>query len=501
MTRLLGPVLALSLATTLFAQQQQQPQSSYPSGTPSSTNWDCADPLQVGATQSQAPCPAQSPEDLNSSQSLPTTTPAGQLGVQPRNNNYSDTAPQTSQQTANRNPQQPVVLPPEPLTEFQKFVASTTGQILPIYGANLFRRVPSTFAPVDMAPVPADYVIGPDDVLRIRVWGQVTFQNNLRVDRSGDIYIPQIGSIHVQGLRESELDPHLRAAIGRVYRSFDLTVDVGQIKTIQVYLAGEARSAGLCTVSSLSTLVDTLFACGGVSVRGSLRHIEVRRDGAVVTDFDLYNLLIRGDKSKDAKLQPGDVIFIPPAGPQVAVTGSVRNAGIYELRTNEPLSDLLADAGGVSSVASARISIERIDDHRNRQAMEVASDKAGLATPMADGDLVRVYSIVPKYEKTVTLRGNTNNPGRFPWHAGMHISELIPDKDSLLTNNYWWTRAQLGLPAPDFEPIPGFNDLRQPATDHPVAIKPTPRTSQNQNEPQQSQDQDQRQDQDQPTQS
>jgi protein involved in polysaccharide export with SLBB domain len=332
--------------------------------------------------------------------------------------------------------------------------------------------VPSTFAPLDMTPVPPDYVLGPGDELRIRVWGQVSFQTNVRVDRSGEIFLPQVGPVHVAGMPFSALDAHLRGAIGRVYHNFDLTADVGQIRAIQVYVSGEARRPGVYTVSSLSTLVDALFASGGPSVQGSLRQIQLRRGSAVVTDFDLYDLLVRGDKSKDVKLQSGDVIFIPPAGPQAAVTGSVRNPAIYELRADESLAALLANAGGVTSVAAeARVSIERIDDHRDRHAMEVAYDASGLATSLADGDLVRVYSIVPVYRKTVILRGNSANPGRFAWHAGMRISDLIPDKESLITRNYWWKRAQLGLPAAEFEPTPGFADQRQPTDNHAITLK------------------------------
>ena len=390
------------------------------------------------------------------------SNPSGSLPASPSANlpaNYSDIEQLSRQATAN-----PVPLPPEAATEFQRFVSSTTGQTLPIFGADLFRSVPSTFAPLEMTPVPADYVIGPGDELRIRIWGQVNLTANERVDRSGEIYLPQVGPVHVAGLPFSALDKHLSEAIGRVYRNFNLTVDVGQIRAIQVYVAGEARRPGVYTVSSLSTLVDTLFASGGPGVEGSMRSIELRRGEAVVTRFDLYDLLIRGDKSKDAKLQQGDIIFIPPVGPQAAVFGSVRNPAIYELQPQELLSGLLADGGGVSAVAAeARISIERIDEHRDRHAMEVAYDAAGMALPMADGDIVRVYSIVPKYEKTVILRGNTANPGRFAWHSGMRISDLIPDKESLITRNYWWKRAQLGLPVPEFEPAPSFTDMRQAA--------------------------------------
>ena len=461
-------ILISSLTTALYAQLSSQGGNS--AGAQSPSAWDCSDPLLASTPE----CSGQTQQGTTSLPTQQTRPPLpGEYGAQPGNpnSNYSDIEQLTRQATA-RNQAQQALLPLEPLTEFQKFVASTTGQILPIFGADLFRRVPSTFAPLDMTPVPSDFVIGPGDELRIRVWGQVSFQTNVRVDRSGEIFLPQIGPVHVADMPFSALDAHLRGAIGRVYRNFDLTVDVGQIRAVQVYVSGQARRPGVYTVSSLSTLVDALFASGGPSVQGSMRHIQLRRGSAVVTDFDLYDLLIHGDKSKDVKLQSGDVIFIPPVGPQAAVAGSLRNPAIYELRANESLAGLLANAGGVTSVASdARVSIERIEDHSDRHAMEVPYDASGLATPLADGDLVRVFSIVPIYRKTVILRGNIANPGRFAWRPGMRISDLIPDKESLITRNYWWRRAQLGLPAQEFEPIPGFDNLRQPAENHAITME------------------------------
>ena len=447
-------LLAGTFATAIHAQ--------------SSSGIDCSDPLLASAysCSGQTQQGTQSQIQLGTPGALAAPSSAGNLPSA-----YSDIE-QLSRQAA----AQPAPLPPEPLTEYQKFVASTTGLVLPVYGAELFRSIPSTFAPVELAPVPADYVIGPGDELRIRIWGQISIQSNVRVDRSGEIYLPQVGQIHVAGLAFSELDTHLRQAVGRVYHNFDLTVDVGQIRAIQIYVSGQARRPGVYTVSSLSTLADALFASGGPSVEGSMRAIELRRGAEVITRFDLYDLLIRGDKTKDAKLLPGEVIYIPPVGPQAAVFGSVRNPAIYELRPQEKLADVLTEAGGASAVASeARISIERIDEHRARQAMEVAYDATGLSTALSDGDLIRVFSMVPKYQKTVTLRGNIANPGRFAWHEGMHVSDLIPDKESLLTRNYWWRRAQLGLPIPEFEPVPGFSDLRQPTDNHAVQVAPTPR--------------------------
>ena len=452
-------ILISSLTTALCAQLSSQSNNSVDSQNSNTSN--CSDPLLASTSE----CSGQTQEGTSPLLTQQTrSSQTGEYGTQSGNTN-------SNYQAATRNQGQQTQPLSEPLTEFQKFVASTTDQILPIFGADLFLRVPSTFAPLDMTPVPSDYIVGPDDELRIHVWGQVNFQTNVRVDRSGEIFLPQIGPVHVAGMSFSALDAHLRGAIGRVYRNFDLTVDVGQIRAIQVYVSGQARRPGVYTVSSLSTLVDTLFASGGPSLQGSMRHIQLRRGSAVVTDFDLYNLLIRGDKSKDVKLQSEDVIFIPPVGLQAAVTGSVRNPAIYELRADEPLAGLLADAGGVSSVAAeARVSIERIQDHSGRHAMEVAYDITGLATPMADGDLVRVFSIVPMYSKTVILRGNIANPGRFAWHAGMHVSELIPDKDSLVTRNYWWKRAQLGLPGPEFEPIQGFDNMQQPADNRAITM-------------------------------
>ena len=434
---------------------------------------DCSDPLMAtspqcigGAGSQYSPLAITPPASVLGGQyGLSTTNPAAPYSdVEPLNQQSASSTP-SAQSTETGSPQQP-------LTEFQKFIAETTGQILPVFGEDLFRRVPSTFAPLENTPIPPQYVIGPGDELRIRIWGNVNIQDNLRVDRSGDIYIPQIGPVHVAGLPYSALESHLRDAVNRVFRNFNLTAEVGQIRAIQIYVTGQARRPGVYTVSALSTLVDALFSSGGPSVQGSLRRIAVRRDGKTLTSFDLYKFLIDGDKSQDVSLLDGDVIYIPPTGPQVAITGSVRKPGIYEIASGESLGAVISDAGGVSTMAAeARISIERVGGHRDREAMEVTYDAAGLSSPLNDGDFIRVFSIVPTYAKTVTLRGNTANPGRFAWHPGMRISDLIPDKQSLLTRNYWWKQAQLGLPSPEFEPQTNLNNLRQPTESYPADLQ------------------------------
>jgi protein involved in polysaccharide export with SLBB domain len=344
------------------------------------------------------------------------------------------------------------MLPPDPVSDFQKFVAATTGQLLPLYGADLFRNVPTTFAPVDLAPVTPDYVIGPEDELRVRIWGAVNYSGNLRVDRAGNIYLPEAGTVHVAELKYSELDQHLRAAVARVYRNFDLSVDVGRIRSMQVYVTGEARRPGVYTVSSLSSLVDALFASGGPSPQGSLRHIVLKREGKQIADFDLYALLIYGDKSKDMRLQPEDVLYIPPVGAQVALTGSVHHPAIYEMRAEETIADVIEMAGRSTALASnGRIALERVGADKHRQVLEFAMDATGKAAKLEDGDILRIYSILPSYENTVTLRGNVANPGRYSFKPGMKLSDLIPDQDSLQSRGYWWKRSHLGLPVPDYE--------------------------------------------------
>jgi protein involved in polysaccharide export with SLBB domain len=363
------------------------------------------------------------------------------------------------------------ILPPEPPTEFQRFVAASTGRMLPIYGARLFAVRPASFGPLDQGPAPQDMVVGAGDELRIRIWGQINFSANLIVSREGEIYLPKAGAVHVAGLAFSAVASHLRSALQRIYRNFELSVDMGEIHSIQVYVTGQARQPGEYTVSALSTLVNAVFLCGGPSGAGSMRHVELRREGKVLADFDLYALLVKGDKTGDVQLQPGDVLFIPAAGPQVALLGSVRLSAIYELRGQESIEELLNTSGGKTSMASGgRISVERIVDHARRRAFELNSDAAGLAALLADGDIVRIDPIISSYREAVTLRGSLANPGRFLWHEGMRLSDLMPDRDSLVTRDYWWQRTQLGLPAPELAAPASKSAMKEVPPDKPAAV-------------------------------
>jgi polysaccharide export outer membrane protein len=331
--------------------------------------------------------------------------------------------------------------------EFQDLVTASVGRQLPIFGHDLFRGVPSTFAPLDRVPVPADYAVGPGDEILIRAWGQIDVDLRLVVDRDGTINIPRVGVVNVAGIRNQDLPAYLKNAIGRVFRNFDLSVTLGQLRSIQVFVVGQARRPGTYTVSSLSTLVNTLFASGGPSARGSMRRIQLKRGAELVTEFDLYDLLVKGDKSRDRTLQPGDVIYIPPVGPLAAISGSVNQPAIFELKGAETLNDLLDYAGGLTTTAAGqKVVVERIHERKSRVVAEFSLDTAGRQRALHDGDLVRVFTMTPRFENAVTLRGAVANPGRYPWKAGMRVMDLIPDRESLIVPEYWSrVNATVGL--------------------------------------------------------
>jgi protein involved in polysaccharide export with SLBB domain len=323
-------------------------------------------------------------------------------------------------------------------TEFQIFAEDEADHPLKVFGRELFDEAPTTFAPLDRIPVPATYVIGPGDELLIHVWGKIDLDTRVTVDRNGQVFVPTVGTLTVAGLRFEQLQSFLHSSIATLYKDFDLNVTMGQLRSIQVFVLGSARQPGVYTISSLSTLVNALFASGGPSATGSMRHVQLRRGDQVVTDFDLYDLLRRGDKSRDAQLLPGDVIYIPPAGSQVAIIGSVNEPGIYEIKGDETVASALEDAGGATNLADQdRALLERIENHQGRQADSFALDSDGMKRVLRDGDLLRVYPLSPRFDNAVTLRGNVAQPGRYVWRDGMRVSDLIPTRQFLLTRDYW----------------------------------------------------------------
>ncbi len=335
-------------------------------------------------------------------------------------------------------------------SEFEQYAEDATGRMLPVYGRQLFDEVPTTFAPVENIPVPADYVLGPGDQVLIRAWGKVELDARVTVDRNGQIVLPKVGALTVAGLRYAQLEGFLRSAIGGLFKDFELNVALGQLRTIQVFVLGDARQPGAYTVSSLSTLVNALFASGGPSATGTMRQIELRREGRTVSEFDLYDLMEKGDKSHDVRLLPGDVIFIPHIGAQIAISGGVNQPGIYELKAETTVGAALENAGGITSLADAdRAVLERIESHSNREVEEFALDAPGKARLLKDGDLLRVFPLSPKFANAVTLRGNVAEPGLYPWKDGMRVSDLIRSRSFLITRDYWNQQNHLVEPGAD----------------------------------------------------
>jgi protein involved in polysaccharide export with SLBB domain len=416
---------------------------------------DCSDPFQASSPECSG-AELQSASGAQRGQSAPSASQIPRL-----RNPFGAYEGQYPPRTIPLNPSQvrQPNAPTWPETEFEQMAADSAGRPLPLFGQSLFDQAPSTFAPMDLLQVPSDYIIGPGDELQIRIWGQLEADLRTTVDRSGQIYIPRVGQISVAGVHYGELEPYLKNDISKIFRNFNITVNVGQLRSIQILVVGNARYPGTYTISSLSTLVNAIFASGGPTPQGSLRHIQVRRDGATITDFDFYDLLIKGDKSKDVRLQPGDVLYIPPVGPLAAISGSVNTPAIYELKGASTLNELIEIAGGLSSLAdTGRITIERVAEHQARKTLEFPYDDSSRALALQDGDIVRVFSIVPSFQDTVTLRGNVANPGRYPWKPGMRVSDLIPTPEALLTRRYWLERAAIGNGhATEYPVRPGFN--------------------------------------------
>ncbi len=346
--------------------------------------------------------------------------------------------------------------------EFSELVTQSLGRTLPIFGFSLFRNVPSTFAPVENIPVTPDYTIGPGDELLIRVWGQVDIDYRAIVDRNGNIGVPRIGQMNLAGIKYQNVTEYIKGVVSRTFRNFEISVTLGQLRSIQILVVGQARRPGSYTVSSLSTAVNAIFAAGGPSTRGSMRGIQLKRGNKTIAEIDLYSLLVFGDKSRDQQLLPGDILYFPPVGPLVGLSGSVNNPGIFELKSDTSIDQLVQWAGGFTTTATLQAaSIERIADRIARTVERFSLDGTGLNKPVRDGDIVSIFSISPRFENVVTLRGNVASALRYPYTSGMRVRDLIPEREALITPEYYLRRNQLVRPDALPNPAQPRVDLRR----------------------------------------
>lgn len=301
-------------------------------------------------------------------------------------------------------PPTPVTPPPEKMepSPMERYVRGqmTTDISLNIsqFGYELFSQPPTTFAPVDTASVGPDYVIGPGDEIKITLWGKVEGNYLLVVDRDGNITIPKVGVLTVVGMNLGQLKSFIQKEISKYYKDFNINITLGNLRGIRVFVVGNAVRPGSYVVSNLSTLINALFASGGPSKTGSMRNIELKREGRTIVTFDMYDFILRGDKTKDVRLLPGDVIFIPPIGPVAAIAGSVKVPAIYELKGKTRVSELIGMAGGLLPTAFfGRVQVERIEDNKRHTVFEDDLSKV-LKDPLRDfvledGDIVKVYPI------------------------------------------------------------------------------------------------------------
>jgi protein involved in polysaccharide export with SLBB domain len=325
-------------------------------------------------------------------------------------------------------------------TQFEKFVQEATGKNLPLYGYNLFDR--SRFPSLTDVPVPANYVVGPGDEIDLKIWGAVDVAMRLPVDRNGQITVPKVGPITVAGTPSSELDAHLKKQVGRVFNNFELSANIGRLRSMQIFVVGQARNPGAYTVSSLSTLISALFESGGPAASGSMRAVQLVRGGKTVTTLDLYKFIHAGDTAADARLLPGDVIVVPAAGPRVALTGATDTPAIFELaNAEESIGQLLTYSAGSQTLTTPhKALLERVnkqDAKAPREVQERTLDATGLKTTVRDGDLLTLFKISGQFANAVTLRGNVERPLRHAFKPGMRVADLVPEADALILPDYY----------------------------------------------------------------
>ena len=333
------------------------------------------------------------------------------------------------------------------------FSGNENAKDLPAFGYNIFTYSPNTFEPSVNIPVPQNYVLGPGDEVVITLWGETQIVHNLVVSNTGDILIPDVGLVNVSGLSLSALKSKLYGILSKKYSTLDVSADgnvtnldvsTGKLRSVKVFVLGEVNTPGGYTLPALSTSFTALYYCGGPTINGSLRKIQILRKGKCVSTIDLYNYLLSGDKSKDINLEDEDIIFIPPAGKRIAVAGNVFRPAVYELKDNETFKNAIYYSGGITYNAYFnRILIERLipfSERKNYQNNildldlnfssidELNNSSFGLE----DGDVINISGVNKMPENRVVISGYVEKPGTYQLSKSlMTVKDLILKADSL----------------------------------------------------------------------
>jgi len=310
------------------------------------------------------------------------------------------------------------------------------------FGYDVFRSPATTFAPVEDVSVGPDYILGPGDSLTIYVWGQVESIFSETVNRNGEIFVPRVGTLKVWGLTFDKAEQFIREQLGKVYTGFRVSVTLGRLRTIRVFVVGSVARPGSYTLSPLSTVTNALFAAGGPTKQGTLRRIQLLRNNRMESEVDFYDFLLRGEKKGDVRLESGDTVFVPQMGPVVGLVGRVNQPAIYELKVETRVADLLTLAGGVTPRGFLeRVQIERFQVNRDRVVLDF--DLLGFYQRgqeennpvLKNGDLVRVFPVDLRIYNAASLEGLVKRPGRYALRPGVRVADLLL-KDELLPDAY-----------------------------------------------------------------
>jgi len=303
------------------------------------------------------------------------------------------------------------------------------------FGYDYFKQSPSTFIQDNNVPISPDYTIGPGDVLKVALYGTINKKFNLEVNREGEVYFPEIGPISIAGLSLTATKTVINNAINRKFLGTQSSLTLGRIRSINVFVLGEVNKPGMYTVSSFSTLTNAIFASRGIKSSGSLRNILLKRNGETVSDFDFYDLMLKGDTSKDSKLQANDVIFIPPIGKSVGIDGEVTRPAIYELKDGETIDDLVRFSGNFKSKAQlSTVDLERIEPDGNGFSLTSLNlqDANFKNFNLQNGDNIKVYSVINTMNNALLVSGHAQRPGFYSLKDGLKFSDIIASKADLL---------------------------------------------------------------------
>lgn len=348
--------------------------------------------------------------------------------------------------------------------------AASVNRKMERFGLDIFRNRAANPAilPMDL-PVGPDYVVGPGDSLSINLWGGVSQRLLRTVDREGRLVLPEAGPLLVSGRTLGDLQQEVQSVLRTQFRDVSADVSLLRLRSVRVYVVGDVAEPGAYDISSLSTPLNALFAAGGVTPRGSLRRIQHYRGRQLVQEVDAYDLLLHGIRGDLKRLESGDSLLIPPLGPVVTVDGMVRRAALYELREEKNLEEALDLAGGILPAAALRhIEVQRLVAHEKRTMLSLeigeTSDAQALRAELQkfaiqDGDEIHIFPIAPYNESAIYLQGHVLRPGRYSYHEGMKLTDVVSSYKDLLPEPAGGYAEIIRIAAPDYHPVVRGFDL------------------------------------------